>query len=122
MPTRDDHLKLVDQFTAFLDRERPHLMTPPQIELAIAAAYYRSLHYIDAWLAIADLHPANDGERFAEMRDRDLRGVFPQYRNVKDRYNEALYQARKFTVYDLTEDILDSARGIRDIMSRKLGC
>jgi hypothetical protein len=124
MPSREIHLRIADTLRVFIDKVDPISLPTPQVELAFAAAYWSSLHYLDAVLAHenVNVHPANDGERFEAMRaDGKLMKLFRPYRNVKDRYNEALYQGRVFTKLDFSEDIKVDADEIMKATRRMLG-
>ena len=108
----------------FLRDVRPVELDPPQTELAFAAAYWRSLHLIDALLAdpMVQIHPANDAERFEAMRGNGrFSRLYKPYRNLKDRYAEAMYQGREFTAYDFSDDVFEDAESIRKIVERVLG-
>ena len=109
MPTAAEHVGLARRLREFFEESDPLTLPGKPLELAIAAAYWSSLHYIDAILANPDLdlHPAHDAERLYSIRaaGAGLKTYYRDYRELKTCYEDSIYRAVERTPDDLRLDI-----------------
>lgn len=103
------------QFRKFVEEANPIQLPGRQIELAVAACYWSSLHYIDATLAFPEVneHPDSDGLRRKIMsRLGHLSSVIEHHRYLNDRYYDAMYRGQTVTDHDYRDEVFDSYREV----------
>ena len=120
MTTTPEHLRLAQQFRRFIEEANPLALPGEQIELAVAACYWSSLHYIDALLAFPevfpdeDRHPDRDGHRRKVMGRIGpmTRKLTRHYRFLNDKYYDLVYRGERITTNDFELEVIDSYKEI----------
>jgi hypothetical protein len=82
--------------------------------------FYAALHWIDAYLATLDVHPANHGERARHIAGGTLSRVYSQYRRLETRSREARYDLRNFARSEAEALIRHELANIRAEVQRLL--
>lgn len=95
MPSKDAHLRQANHNETFCSQ----LLSTEFLDWAVTGIFYSALHYVDAYLAIKNIHPS----RHYQGRDRwvatesNLRHIWNQYRWLKDKSEAARYDVKHFT-------------------------
>ena len=125
MPSTNEHLDLARKLWQFVEDYPLAKLVEAQIEIAVASAYWSSLHHIDAVLAlrVINKHPGADSERCREMTrlGGSMHGIVRYHRLLKDRYDEAMYRAQPITQIDFEAEIVEAHTEVRAKTERMLG-
>lgn len=71
---------------------------------AVTGLFYAALHYVDAYLARANMHPAVHEERDRMIKaDPKILSVRSHYGRLKDRSSDARCNPSRFAAPDITE-------------------
>ena len=105
MPQREQHLARADENEKLaLGLSRQHGFC---VDWAITMLFYSGLHWIDAYLAGKNFHPANHEIRDDEVeKNGSLSDIFRDYRRLKD-----LSRAARYEIPNFGEDKLAIAMG-----------
>lgn len=119
MGSRETHCELArhdEGLVAHLD--------PPStqfLDWVIAATYWAALHYIDAVLALEEVHPKRDRERINPIANHSrFKALYRNYRELKTYYENAIGVGRKYTPQDYELAIAPHLRTIRGAALRFL--
>ncbi len=90
MPSFDDHIDKAhhnEQLIAPLSHAQSSFP-----DWVVVGAFYAALHYVDACLALRNIHPPTHHQRSGYVaRVRDLKSVYPDYRTLEDVSRDARY-------------------------------
>jgi len=81
VPTQDEHVKKAERnevFAEFLAIKTKY------IDWAVTVLFYAAVHYMDAILAVSQVHPEDHKERKAAIAVNDtLKRVYPEYHKLE---------------------------------------
>jgi len=119
MPTREEHLELARHHEDFISYLNPQ--NTPFLDWAIAASFWAALNYIDSVLALADLHPKRDRDRYQAIADHPrLADIISDYRELKYYYENAMGRGKQYKPYDYELTMAPHVRKIRGTVIRAL--
>lgn len=91
MPAQEEHLAVAkrnEEFAQLLAEKTRY------IDWAVTILYYSALHYVDAVLAVSQIHPANHSDRHTAIgRNDSLKRVYAEYRTLEAASRNARYYA-----------------------------
>lgn len=98
MPKKDEHVEKAERNEAFAE----YLATKSKyIDWAVTVLFYAAVHYIDAVLAVSQVHPEDHKERKAAIAVNDtLKIVYAEYRKLETLSWNARYFAMPITADD----------------------
>lgn len=101
MPTRDEHLSQASHNVDFYAT----INKPEYKDWAITVLFYIGLHYIDAVLALNNIHPASHPTRDSAVgASQELRRIYGHYQTLKNQsYNARYKPPTLFTSGQITE-------------------
>jgi uncharacterized protein (UPF0332 family) len=81
VPTKDEHVKKAERNEAFAE----HLAKNSKYtDWAVTILFYAAVHYVDAVLAVSQIHPEDHKERKAAIAVNDtLKCVYREYRKLE---------------------------------------
>lgn len=121
VPARDQHIQRALENEAFF-RDRLDLSQEIDRSWAVVTLFYAALHWVDAYLATKNIHPAAH-----QVRDRyvgtalDLRRIGVSYQTLEDRSRDARYQLLSFTLAQVLALEGGHFVPVRDHIKRLLG-
>jgi hypothetical protein len=100
--SKEQHLQRAADNEAFA--KGIDLSVPNNIGWHITATFYAAVHYIQAYLSSHGKYPVLHTARDAAIsKDHRISGVFPDYRELKDKSREARYECSILTRQDAQE-------------------
>jgi len=76
----------------------------PFLDWLVTTIFYSALHYVDAILALGNVHPGKHSDRrLGIQRNKDLRVIWKDYRNLEDKSRKARYTLHGFSNNDIIQ-------------------
>jgi hypothetical protein len=98
------------------------LMTDGQNDWAVTVFFYASLHYIEAYFAITNMHYTAHSRRSDNMiDDAVLVNVHDQYRLLEEASKRARYEARPFSPNEVKQNIVPLLEEIKTYLGKHFG-
>jgi uncharacterized protein (UPF0332 family) len=112
VPTTSEHRARAEQNLRFA--QSFDLDTTPYLDWVVVAYFYAALHLVDALLFEKEhLNPDNHEIRRAYVREKSyLRGISIEYRNLKDRSEDARYRLLTLTRSKIEREVIPAYRAI----------
>ncbi len=121
MPPRDQHIQRAVDNEDFYHR-RLDLREPIDRSWGVVVLFYAALHWVDAYLATKNIHPADHHVRDQYVgMEANLRRIGPSYQLLEDRSRDARYQLLPFTAPQIQDLETNHFVPIRDHVKRLLG-
>ncbi len=118
MPKLEDHLSQAQHNFKFYQSIDTHIYS----DWAATALFYTALHYIDAFLAVKQIHPGKH-----DVRDKlvnslaELKGLYPSYSHLKNQSRNARYiPPTSLSIGDILQLENEHLSAIRDEVGKLL--
>jgi hypothetical protein len=110
MPTRQEHIAKAVHNESFV--QTLGLTSTPFLDWVVTGMFYAAVHYVDAYLAIKNIHPkrhragpAQPGQQSDAGRSDyvfwHLKQIYQAYRYLDDQSREARYSPKQFASQDI---------------------
>lgn len=117
MPEQDSHLRQAqhnESFVASFD-----LDSTLYLDWAVTGIFYAALHYIEAFLAIQNIHsPAHVSRDSIFQKEHVLKPAYNQYRILKTRSESARYDLQQFSSAEVRELISGELQAVKSHILR----
>lgn len=122
MSEKERHFDIIDHNYEALS----HLTSPnasPYIDWCTTMIFYMALHYIHAYLADKEnIHPSTHIDLGRIISDnKNLKPIYDKYRQLKDDSEDARYEGKILSIYDLRQTVLKFYSEIENKILQLLG-